>query len=102
MPEPVRPWHPAVYDDFAIGSLRALFNGTATEHQQKKAVEYILFELCGIRDLSYRPDSERDTAFAEGKRFVGLQMVKISKLFTKGVNAPPVEAPKRKRTTRSK
>jgi hypothetical protein len=32
--------------------------------------------------LSYRPQSERDTSFAEGKRFVGMQIVKQLKLTT--------------------
>ena len=30
--------------------------------------------------MSYRPDSERDTAFAEGKRHVGTQIVKFLKI----------------------
>lgn len=75
-----RPWHPPVYDEFITASIRSLFAGKATEHQQKQAIEWILWELCGVRDLSFRPDSVRDTDFAEGKRFVGLQLVKISKI----------------------
>lgn len=81
-----RPWHPAAYDEFVVGSVRALFAGTADERQQKRAIDWILFDLCGVRDLSFRPDSQRDTDFAEGKRFVGLQLVKVSKV---PAGAPP-------------
>jgi len=75
-----KPWHPAPYDEFDVGSVRALFNATADERQQKRAIDWILFKLCRIGDLTYRPDSTRDTDFAEGMRFVGLQIVKLSKL----------------------
>lgn len=78
--EPGRPWHPAPYDEFVAASVRSLFEGKASEGQQKRFVDWLLFEVCGVRDLSFRPDSERDTSFAEGKRFVGLQVVKVSKI----------------------
>lgn len=77
---PARPWHPADYDDFDVGSVRAFFEGKADERQQLRARDWILFKLCQIGDLTYRPDSVRDSDFAEGKRFVGLQIVKLSKI----------------------
>lgn len=51
--------------------------GDCPPHLQQRAINFIMFDLCGIRDLSYRPGGEegrRDTDFAEGKRFVGLQI----------------------------
>lgn len=56
---------------FIVSSLRALMNGTATAHQQKSAMEYIVNDICGTYDLAYRPKSERDTIFALGKQRVG-------------------------------
>jgi hypothetical protein len=35
---------------------------------------------CSTYDLSFRPQSQRDTDFAEGRRFVGLQLVKLTKI----------------------
>ncbi len=58
---------------YAIKALRA---GNANEGQQTLALDWILNECCGVRDLSYR-DSERATCFAEGKRFVGLQIAQL-------------------------
>lgn len=86
------PWKPAPYEDADIGAIKALFRGDAEEHQQKRAIDWILFKVCGLGDQQYWPESQRDTDFALGKRFVALQIVKLSKL-TAGLTEPP----KRKR-----
>jgi hypothetical protein len=71
------PWLPPDYDKQDMFALKGLAAGTATADQQKHALDYIVRMLCGTYDLSYRPTSERDTVFAEGRRFVGLQLVKL-------------------------
>lgn len=76
------PWKPAVYDEEIIYAIRALAEGSATQLQQITAWQYIQF-LAGsgdFEDLSFRPggeDGRRETDFAEGKRFVGLQLRKM-------------------------
>jgi hypothetical protein len=79
-----QPWHPAPYDEAVTGALKALHAGAANAGQQQRALNWIIEALCGTYDLSYRPgeDGERDSAFAEGKRFVGMQIVKQLKLTT--------------------
>lgn len=69
------PYDPDGADTMAI---KALFAGNASEGQQKRALKWIIEQACGTYDLSFRPgaDGERETAFAEGKRHVGLQLVK--------------------------
>lgn len=55
----------------------------AEPHQQKIVLDFIINKLTGYYDLSYRPDGmggQRDTDFAEGKRFVGQQLVKLIKI----------------------
>lgn len=76
------PWHPATYDESITMAVKALAAGNANEGQQQRALDWIVRTLCGTYDLTYRPDSERDSVFAEGKRFVGLQLVKQMKLTT--------------------
>lgn len=64
-------------------ALQCLHDGTATPEQQKRALNVIVEKICLTYDLSFRPggqEAERDTAFAEGKRYVGLQIVKLLKL----------------------
>lgn len=74
------PWKPPHYEIEDAGAIQALLRGEAQSHQQQRALAYIIESLCGTYDMSFRPGSERDTCFAEGKRFVGNQLVKLSKI----------------------
>lgn len=74
------PWAPAEYEIEDIGAIQALARGEAQPHQQINALKWIVEKVCKTYDLSYRPDSDRDTTFAEGKRFVGTQIVKATKI----------------------
>lgn len=79
-PDAPFPWVPAPYDPADANAIKALVVGTADEFQQKRAVNWIVNVLCGTYDLSIRGDDaggDRGTTFAEGKRFVGLQIVKL-------------------------
>lgn len=78
-PEVPPPWLPATYDEHDVLAIQALVAGTANDQQQKRVFRYIVETVCGAYDLSYRPN-ERDTAFAEGKRYVGLTLVKLARL----------------------
>lgn len=72
----LRPWHPPHAEDADVYAIKALAGGDATGDQQRRALAWIIGTLCGKDDLSYRPDSPRDTDFAEGKRFVALELTK--------------------------
>lgn len=71
---------PPEYKEFDVASIQALASGKATEHQQKNALNWIINQACNTYDLSYRPGDNGETCFAEGRRFVGLQIVKLLKL----------------------
>lgn len=61
-------------------AIKAWAECKATPHQQKLVLEYVLHELSAVDGLSFRPDDrggERETNFAEGRRFVGLQIRRI-------------------------
>lgn len=60
-------------------AIQALARGEADQLQQQRALNFILHNVCGTYDLDYRPDP-RDHAFVSGKRFVGLEIVKLIKL----------------------
>ena len=83
-------WMPVAYDVREIEAVKALARGEATVVQQQVALKWLIETACGTYDLSYRSDGdggERETAFAEGRRFVGLQMVKLINLAPKLVAA---------------
>lgn len=86
-----RPWHrldvvpnaqarvikPGQISKARAHAIIAVSQGVANEAQQKDAIAAILVDICGIHDLSYRADEiggDRDTAFAEGKRYVATQI----------------------------
>jgi hypothetical protein len=74
------PWLPAKYELAEVMAMKALADGSATADQQKYALAWIINVLCGTYDMSFRPEGDRETIFAEGKRFAGLQLVKLLNL----------------------
>lgn len=69
-----KPYLPVAPSRDITMALKALAAGNAHEEQQKIALNWIIRDLCGTYDLSYRPN-DRDTVFAEGRRFVGLRLI---------------------------
>lgn len=77
------PWRPAAYEDADVIAFQALAEGKANADQQRRALKWLIERGCATYDMSYRPggiEGERDTIFAEGRRNVGLQVVKLLKL----------------------
>ena len=73
-------WMPIPYEAKEVRLIQALHRGDATEHQQREALKFIIEVVAGTYDMSFRPESERDTCFAEGRRFVGATLVKFLSL----------------------
>lgn len=71
------PYLPAKYTPGHVLAIQRLAEGKATEDEQIMAFRWIVEQAAGTYDMSYRPDSERDSVFAEGRRFAGLQIVKL-------------------------
>lgn len=76
------PWAPAPYDPADARAIQDLEQGKATPEQQKRALKWIIESVSGTYDVTYWPgeDGERNTSFANGKRYVGLTIVKMLKL----------------------
>jgi hypothetical protein len=77
-------------DIMVINAVQAWMVGKANEGQQQLAFRWVVEALCGTYDLSFRPDElggDRATVFAEGKRFIGQQIVRVSKTIPKGKKA---------------
>ena len=50
----LHPWHPAEYDQAITGAIKALAAGNANDAQQKRALDWIIYTLCGTYDQPYR------------------------------------------------
>ena len=81
-PAQPRPWLPVPYGPADAAAVRAVAAGTATEDQQRRAMDWIIYKACMLYDMSFFPESSRDSDFAEGRRFVGNQIVKMTKINT--------------------
>jgi len=87
------PWFPPPYEKADAKAIKMLADGTATPEQQQRALRWIIENACGTYNLSYHPTSDRDTSFAEGRRFVGLQIVKMLKINLSALRDGPTEQP---------
>lgn len=98
------PWKPATCEDADVAAFKALAAGVANEGQQKRALQWLIHKVARTYDLSYRPgpDGERDTAFAEGMRSVGLQVVKLINLPAKAAGQEAIDGTRRVQRTRRK
>lgn len=98
---PGEPWKPSGYDDMDVAAFKALAAGVANEGQQKRALDWIIRKAAHAYDLSYRPgpNGDRDTAFAEGARNVGLEIVKLINMPAK---PPATEEPDARSTARTR
>lgn len=77
------PWIPPHYEPEDVIAIQALAKGMANLEQQRRALAWIIEQAAGTYEMSFRPGGEegaRDTIFAEGRRFVGNQVVKMTKL----------------------
>lgn len=97
-----QPWKPAKYAEDVVYALQALATGTANKGQQVTALQWIINDLAGTYDETYFADSERNTAYAQGKRHVGLQMVKLIKLSPAALNWNDVKEAVKPKTTKAK
>jgi hypothetical protein len=80
---PDRPWQIPRIDDADIFALQAVAKGTASGAQQQRAYEYVVRSLCETDRMTFWPggeDGKRATDFAEGKRWIGLQLRRIEKM----------------------
>ena len=96
-----RPFIPVTKDgDFGLApfepadasAVQAIIRGNASEEQQRRGMDFIIQKLCKTYDQTYFPEHVRDTDFAEGKRYVGLQLVMLGNLnITRYIGKPEGE-----------
>lgn len=67
---------PPVLTRGQVLAIKAVNAGEATPEQQKAALAVIVSLVSNVHDLSWRPDQNL-TSFNEGRRFVGLQILKF-------------------------
>jgi len=91
----IGPHVPAPYELADASAIQALHRGDASADQQQRALKWLIERAAGAYEFQFYP-SDRETAFALGRGFVGQQIVKLLKLDLSTLRrAENVEAPKR-------
>lgn len=73
-------WKPAEWVKFDAYCMQAMARGEATAEQQQHALKVIVEKLAGTYEQSFVVRESDTTAFLEGRRSVGLQIVKLIKV----------------------
>lgn len=68
------------WDIPTAASIQALIKGEATPDQQRGAMHWLINQACGTYNISFSEIGDRETCFAEGRRFVGTNIVKLNTL----------------------
>jgi hypothetical protein len=74
-----RPDAPAFYTYPVVVAVHALSRGEASPHQQTEVLKWIIEFVAGVNEHQFYPD-DRQTAFSLGRKFVGDQIIKVTKM----------------------
>ena len=75
---PAPPWQPVASTYPEVSAIHALSRGDANPEQQALVMRW-LAKATAVNELEFRPDGERESNFAAGKRFVGIQFFALVK-----------------------
>ena len=84
------PHIPAPYELADVSAIQALQRGDASEHQQQRALKWLIEKAAGTYEFNFYP-TDRETAFALGREFVGQQVVKLLHLSMSELTKRPTE-----------
>ena len=76
MSEYESPYNPVKFEAHHASAVQALERGDCPEHLQKEFMRWLIADVCAFYEQSFRADPY-STAFVEGRRFVGGQLIKM-------------------------
>ena len=78
----IPPYFMCPWDVPTASAAQAIARGEATPEQQKMFLKWLVNTAAGTYEVTFHPESDRASAFAEGRRFVGTQCTKLLALHT--------------------
>lgn len=73
-------WHPPQYAQADCRAIQALASGEAGPEDQKRALDWIIYQACGTYDEPFRPGEPDAVMYMLGRRSVALAIIKLIKL----------------------
>lgn len=77
---PPSPWEHCHWEPADASAIQAVAAGIANESQQKRALDFIITNICAIDFLAFDPSSQRHTDFALGKQAVGHRIAMLMRV----------------------
>lgn len=75
------PWKPCTtWEPADASAIQSLFRGDATEAQQKRAINFIVTEVCTHGYHGEDPEHPSNNSYANGKRYVGHFILMLMRL----------------------
>lgn len=90
--KPADPKEPAPFDETIANAIQKMIDGTASGHLQKIGMAWIINQASNAHGV-HLYDTDRDTAIALGRAFVGQQILGIAKIQLINFAAPPQPTP---------
>lgn len=101
--KPIRErWLPADWELPDAAAMQALARGDATPDQQLRALKWVIEAAAGTYEHTFVPGAHDQSTYLEGRRSVGLQVVKLLKVDVAAMKqalAAKNNTPARKRNT---
>jgi hypothetical protein len=72
------PWQPIDTSVEELAAIHAMADGAANDRQQMLIIEWLM-RATAVTEMEFRPTGERESNFAAGKRFVGLQFFTLAR-----------------------
>jgi len=80
-------------DPITVNAIRAVFRGTASPGQQKRAMVYLLNDLGGVTAIEGAGLSAEERAFVAGRRWVAMNFAMLGGARLIGFDPEPDAAP---------
>lgn len=91
-------WLPAAWELFDASALQALARGDADARAQQHALKVIVEKLAGAYEETFVPREPGTSDYLQGRRSVGLQIVKLLKVDLAALRQAEQRQPARKGT----
>lgn len=76
-------WFECEYGPVHVAAAKALMIGEARADQQIEFMKWLVNSACQYNEVAWEAESERASSFEAGRRYVGVQIVKLTQIVIK-------------------
>ncbi len=76
-------WFECEYTPGHVAAAKALMKGAARADQQIEFMKWLVNNACQYNEVAWEAESDRTSSFEAGRRYVGVQVVKLTQIVIK-------------------